>query len=604
MIEKFKKSKFSGMKKLGDTKTATYPDGFSDGALSWSNVSRDIIGAQADAWFESYGPVPITKSLPKNALAYSQPFLENYLPFLIGENEVNVFPSFKTSFEDLGNQQKIDESPLGKKLIETLAATGISWFWETTQPINPFEYIQIPDAHLEGIAQWGTYFGMPIQQKFRVYKDKNGKEHVVWFSAVIAATRPFEHISERHVFDGNENAELDSIAIPQSDLDKGALTFGQWSTNLLIPALLKRLFYLSETPFPSNIMTFPRTMAYKDVPEEKLPKPIYIHAKDERVSSAFETSSTNNQVSAAQMPDVIYMGWTFDADDFETQKTILTTITDGLVRINSYVEDGYLNFKQIDFGYPWEYVVGDATIFDFRVDLEKSSLGLSQWVPAVRLGLLLNESNVRMQKAFDLDKAQKFSEARAEFEWIVRDGAGMFIPNCTNSLVFGWLINEQKWEEIDRYLESSVRMDFGNESTNSMSNWGIAKYKQGLVDEAMQRFELALEQPDKYAESEASYWLAKIWVEKGDAAKAKTYQDRCDAAGGYDGAPDTPKGGEPTTLTKASSGLGLGGGSKIGAGSAAATEASPAGVAKFCSNCGSGFASPSAKFCQECGNPR
>jgi hypothetical protein len=169
----------------------------------------------------------------------------------------------------------------------------------------------------------------------------------------------------------------------------------------------------------------------------------------------------------------------------------------------------------------------------------------------------------------------------------------MFLPNCINSLVFGWLIPEQRWDLVDRLLDAAWRLNYGRESFNALSNWGIAKYRQGLIDEAIEKFEAALADPEGNTEAEACHYLAKIHTERGEGAKAAEYEKRCAEAGGYTSEPGRMQSPTPssTGLTK-SSGKGLG-------------DSSPAvTLAKFCSDCGHKFESDSARFCTECGTAR
>jgi hypothetical protein len=260
-----------------------------------------------------------------------------------------------------------------------------------------------------------------------------------------------------------------------------------------------------------------------------------------------------------------------------------------------------------------------ATKFDVESVPGEQPLGLSYWVPVVRLGILLNETNSRIHKAVGLDDVD-------EQYWVSLIGAGAYVPNAINSLVYGTLIPEQEWFTIDRLLDASVRMDVKDESTNSLSNWGIAKFKEGLVYEAIEKFELALARPDKYAEDEASYWLAEIWGQQGDSAKAEAFRERCKAAGGYEpGAGLIPVGGQSAPPVQAGGGLskssangnglskssggGLGGGGGLGTQSSPAspTTSAPAAsgsLAAFCGQCGNKFENDAAKFCGNCGSPR
>ncbi len=575
-------------KKFGESKVANYPDGFAEDSLGWANLSRKIINPLAVGWFEQYPTARVSESLRPGALNYKEPFVEQFADFYFGEDEVSVIKDLYVEPGDLGEEVNIDESELGRALIQTLDAAGITWRYDTRVAISPFEAFDLPDLRTEGLAQWASYFGMPVMQRFRIYRDANGLERCVWFTPVLAATRDFEHVTEREYFDEQGNVKV--AKIDQADLSQGALTFGEWSSEIFIPVLATGLFYLAETPCPSSMFGMGRDIAYPDVPKEDLPRPIIFHERHRDIVGVFAEERGQFMTTATMLPNVISMGWSFDTKDPAAIQKILETITDGLVRIASYLEDGYLNYSEDGH---FDHTVLSASCFSLTEVGSSIGKGMSRWVPASRIGLVLNQSNVQAQEAYALDGVREYDSARKLFESVSLDGAGMFLPNCINSLVFGWLIPEKNWELIDRLLDLAYRLGYGRESYNAASNWGVSMYFQGRHDEAIEKFEAALEDPDGNTEDEACFYLAKIYAERGDLAKAKNFEKRCEAAGGYhatlglDTAPKSSAAG----LTK-SSGGGLGG--------AISTES----LAKFCTSCGTKFALDSARFCTECGAAR
>jgi tetratricopeptide (TPR) repeat protein len=573
-------------KGLGSSKTPKYPDGFSEGSLSWSALSRTIVESLADLWFDAYGPVPILESMSKEAALDPKKFFDLFAPFLFGDNPVKIIPTFKKEYEDFGEIQKIDESPLGKSLIATLDKLGVIWFYETAYPLDETTSIEMLDAHDEGIAQWTSYFGMPVQQRFRVYKDKKGVETIVWFSQVLAATRPFEHLRIRSFEVDGEKYESE---VDEEEVSKGALTFGQWSTEFFIPSLAKKLFYLAETQFPSSLFSLPRTSAYSGLDEAKLPVPFLVNERRASAVGVFSDEGDSLLVTSTLLPNVISMGWAFTASDHESLDIIISRISDGLVRISSYLEDGYLNCNEPDNPYQFNRVVLSATVFDEECEAQQSALGLSRWIPVIRVGFLLNESNVRGAAANEAYGKGRDDKHRSEFAWLAEDGAGAFVASAINTLVYSWLISEKRWDEIDRLLDAAARLNVKDQSTNALSNWAISYHLRGDEDTAIRIFGEALEREDRYAEREATYFLALIWDSKGDKKKADEYRARCDAAGGYS-SPDfmsLESGTEPS-----------------------ADKTRPLGKtsdntrSKFCTSCGAKFATDVSRFCGECGTQR
>jgi tetratricopeptide (TPR) repeat protein len=124
-----------------------------------------------------------------------------------------------------------------------------------------------------------------------------------------------------------------------------------------------------------------------------------------------------------------------------------------------------------------------------------------------------------------------------------------------------------------------------------MSNMGIAYLMLGSQERAIAAFEAALERADKYAEAEASFFLADIYQRQGKGDLAQEYANRAEEAGGYEAphwyesiAP-LPKT-EPSLLGKTASTL------------------APSTRAKFCTQCGTAFETEDSNFCSSCGTRR
>jgi hypothetical protein len=541
-------------KKFGDSKTLVTPEGLTEGSISWKQLSLTAVDGVANTWFAEYDLKPITQCLPPGAVdadEHVQNFARDFANYLVSEDQPLSIPGLEIDPDDLGEQIDITDGTLGPAIVAALESAGLIWRYETMFPISHAESVELPDDKTLGLSQWQTYFGVPFEQMFRIYRNAEGKETCLWSSKVLAATRPFEHITTRQLYVQSEDETYVAEISPEA-IAKGALTFGQWSTKLFIPAVAKRLFFLAETPFPSTvIMSFSRDIAFgEEVAKENYPRPVLVSTPQTHARAAFDFQDGGGFLASGTiMPHVVEMGWTFDTTNQAEIIKILTVITEGLTRINSILEDGYLNYRTDDYPYPYDDVLLSAAKFDASYIQGEDALAMSIWVPVPRLGILLNETNVRSGVAVGQNNVD-------EQYWVSLNGAGMFVPNAINSLVYSTLIEEQEWFTIDRLLDASVRMNVKDESTNSLANWGIAKFKEGLVDEAIEKFELALARPDKYSEGEASYWLAEIWEQRGDAAEAQAFRDRCKAAGGYvPGAGFSPSGGPSTPPVQTGGGL-------------------------------------------------
>ena len=575
--------KLGGSSSYGSSRVPKLPDGYVEDSLRWPHVSRALNEGLADAWFEAYSPVPILESVSKEAAQDPNENFDLFASFLLGNDRMKVIPSFRKEFSDFGEVQKLDDSPLGKALIGSLEQLGVNWSYENTYLVDDSTLVELPDLHQEGIAQWDSYFGMPIQQRFRVYKNSQGVETIVWFANVLAATREFEHIRTRSFDMGDEVYEAQ---IEDEDLKNGVLTFGQWSTEFFIPSLAKKLFYLAETDFPSSILSFSRSIAYLELDDAEFPAPFIVNERSVSCKAVFDETLGSLVEFVTIFPNVISMGWSFSASDHESISIILSRITGALVRINSYLEDGYLNFNGPDEPYQFDKVVLSASTLDANSERVGSAMGLSRWIPVVRVGFLLNESQVRGVAAIESVVSKDDEHLRSEFEWLSNDAAGAPVAHAINSLVYVWLLSEKRWDEIDRLLDAAVRLEKKDQSTNALSNWALSFHLRGDDETAIELFEKALDREDKYAEDEASFFLARILDSKGESSRALEYRKRCEAAGGYSLPEFMSEDGDPKTLGAEASRL----------------QNQPS--AKFCTNCGSAFTSDQSRFCGECGTER
>jgi hypothetical protein len=119
-----------------------------------------------------------------------------------------------------------------------------------------------------------------------------------------------------------------------------------------------------------------------------------------------------------------------------------------------------------------------------------------------------------------------------EFPEYMRDPNFIFV-NAINSYIFSYLIPTKNWREIEVLVQIAVSKHVFQQTTNAISNGAIALYLEGRMQDAIAAFNLALNRPDKFAEAEASWFLARIYSEAKDSKKSKEFAKRCDAAGGY-----------------------------------------------------------------------
>lgn len=105
--------------------------------------------------------------------------------------------------------------------------------------------------------------------------------------------------------------------------------------------------------------------------------------------------------------------------------------------------------------------------------------------------------------------------------------------SAANSYISQKLFAEARWEEVEHYAMIAYKADVFLESTNALSQSAIALFLKGEDDNAIVRFKLALARDDKFAEAEASWWLAKIYEKRGDQDNEVLFRNRCEEVGGY-----------------------------------------------------------------------
>ncbi len=109
--------------------------------------------------------------------------------------------------------------------------------------------------------------------------------------------------------------------------------------------------------------------------------------------------------------------------------------------------------------------------------------------------------------------AQQLGSSEETRTWLEK-GVEAGDQNCLNSLIWSYLIPEQKWADIDAHLEAARANDAGQTTTGVIANAAISLYKRGKPEEAIKLFKVALERPDKSANSEAFWWMSNLWREK------------------------------------------------------------------------------------------
>ena len=523
--------KLKVQEKYGIRSTFSIPEDMSDEARRWITLSRQITAPLAEDWFADLRPISIIENISPRTVNdglfhLMTPFgdKENNDPDLVNK----IIPGLLLEESDFGKPLKIVDSELGKSVVSVLNSLGVNWKFE----IQTFQASGSEGMEIENpfriLAYWQSAFQLPILQSFEVY-DRQGQEVGYWSAAQLLSTRAFEHIATMDI--GSEDDEFFTALSGEPDAKTGDLTFGEWSTQLYIPMLAQSLFYLAETPFPSGMFSLSRYLGFEKLESDKLPHPRLRLRRDEFVHGAINNHDKLAQVDGTVYPVVIDFGWEFTNSDSPVIETILPVLSNGLVAISTYLEDGFLNHVDPNDGFSWDWSMLSSCVTNSQYEEGEGHYGHAFWIPGTFAGAVATDSRELHRK---LDGASGEEHLRLA-EALALDGIGYSAVCAINTFVFRYLkghLNEYE-QFCDFLLDQAVRLNIPNESTNALSNWGIVKFEVGNFDEAQKKFELALERTDQYAEAEASFYLAKIHAANGNKDLADLYDSKCQAAGGY-----------------------------------------------------------------------
>lgn len=572
---------------FGASKSMQVQEGFGEAAFTWANANLATCSWAADAWFEHLGPVSLSQCLSENQLG-GEPESEHRTLFathLFAQNPPKVIPGLELDLSDLGEPASLEATKLGKQTLETLNSLGVNWHYNNRIPVGNDKYIE-HELKNEGVAQWLNFFGIHVMQRFKVYVDTSGRETLVWSAAILVATRRYGHETSRFI----DNLQgLQEYSQSSEYLASGGISFGNWSEKFFIPALAKSLFFLAETPFPdTTLMSMSRSLAYNDVPVEKHPKPFISFVRDDYIIAPYAQDHTGTLWDGSFFPTILHAGWLVTQENIDHLSEFLPIFTDGLNRITSTLDDGYLNHRDAHSSSPYDEIVHSACVFDRSYVAGGLTLGRSQWVPTTRVGFLLNETRKRFENG---SKLLPDRQARKEFWWCQDEGAGPLVGAAANSLVWYFFM-----ADLDEYPSDIVaaericlqinRLGIPEDSVNALSNLGILNYMARNYERAIELFDLVLADADSYSDNEANFYLAHIYALLGREARSEHHKRLYEAGPEY----------EYPIQTQISED-----------GSKAIPPVSTIASAKrhqFCTECGTKHLDAKTNFCTNCGRIR
>ena len=499
---------FSGLERslLGD-------DGVPRGH-SWGVFTRAATAGIARSWFQHLATVPLPEWVATHAPTQWMPgheFTNPTFPTEQVEARVSqlswyadgvVFPDLVRESSDLGTLTLFSKSTLAPKVLKYFSDQGVSG--EEIPILGLGSNIAEIGETTMWLGPWGTEFGTRANIWCEIRTGEDGAESAYFQTNLAVATRaPAVWLAE--VFS--------------------------------VPAQVHGLLYTAETKLPSSIMTMSRSLAWPDVPEDLIPTPFVTFERSGLCCvNLGDAGNDKVQMDFAGYPVVLTAGYLVPESQDNHFEHILPVVINTLTNLVSIVEDGFRNYRNADTPVPFDHVLGSEYVFfedEDDVIEGESTGGHGRWVPETLLGHLVRASRETYVAAYPMDSGD---EQRRLFQWVAHEGAGAVVASAINSLVYSYLMHAREFDYAEWLLKKAIAMEVFNESPNAQANLGQVYLAQGKRNEAREVFEQAASQEfDKFAVSEASYFLGSMAAEDGDPEQARAHYTRGATQGLDDG---------------------------------------------------------------------
>lgn len=588
---------------------------FSGDYAVWSNVISPEFNKKADVWLKDLKLKNLEQYLlDRNETTASLAKIKHWVSELFEPEVTQVIEDLVIDVELLGEAINIEESTLGKTLIEALKMAKIEWRWASQ--VDPENVWQMDSLEFPSLPQFPDKTRLEVfhdaeekssvLQYVRIHKNKRGQEVALWFGQQVVATRPMHQITHWWANDP-DTGKLWSDQVPLADLGK-VLNFGEWSEQISLTALFKKLIFLAEAGAEA-VSDAPGTRAkkFKHLESATLPKPVAFFDKDTYVASTWESDDGDGMYSIEKFPHVANLGWIIRDTEAASLAKTFTILKGGLIRVQYALCDGFATGWKHNWSGSWDVntLSGSLTV---APEQKTKVNGAAFWVPNTLVGL--EAAAIRGSYSNLYNGTLEGTARRATAENIVSKGSGAASINGINTYVFDYLLPEQDTTLALRILELAVLANQRGQSINAISNTGVALYVARDLEGAEEKFNQVLKHAERTNDNEAYFYLAALARIRGDETAAKDFDKKCAKAGGYesplfaqaDEIAEAPKlrledledEVPGSTLTK-SSGGGLG---------VTVNESSQENRASFCTQCGHKFENSEDNYCTECGAKR
>ena len=473
---------------------------------SWGVMTRAVTTGLGQSWFQGRSTMPIpdwvAREAPRKFMTKSRvepdtsgssvKLVEAMVSQLSWYRDGIIFPELVRDSEDIGTFTLFSQSALAPKILKFLADLGLKG--EEIPILAMGSNIAEIGETTMWVGGWATSFGTRTNIWFEIRKSEDGTESAYFYTNLAISTRvPDKWLSE--VFS--------------------------------IPTQAHALLYTAETQFPSSIMTMSRSMSWRDIPADLIPTPFLAFETNGLCCVNLGNSGQGQiQTDFAGYPVVLSAGYLIPESSEEHFDKIIPTVVDTLANLASIVEDGYRNYRNETTPVSFDHVLGSEYVIvpDDSIEEGVSTAGYARWVPETHLGELVKVSRERYQQARQMPTGP---EEKALLEWVVAEGAGAVVGGAINSLVYSYLLPGRDFERAERLLKKTIAMEILYESPNAQANLGQVYLAQNRREDARGVFEAAAANEwDKFAVSEASYFLGLMAMEDGDVNAAQAHFTR------------------------------------------------------------------------------
>lgn len=470
---------------------------------SWGVMTRAVTAGIGQSWFQECSTMPLpawvareapskfmTKSRTEpDTSGWSEKQVESMVGQLSWYEEGLVFPEMIRESRDIGTFTLFSKSSLAPKILKFLADRGL--LGEEIPIVAMGSNIAEIGETTMWVGGWATSFGTRTNTWFEIRKSEDGTESAYFYSNLAISTR-----------------------VPE-----------RWLSEVFsVPAQAHALLYTGETQFPSSIRTWSRSVSWPDTPAELIPTPFLSFKRSGLCCVNFgSTGQGQIQTDFAGYPVVLTAGYLIPESSEEHFDKILPTIIDTLTNLASIVEDGFRNYRNPTTPASFDHILGSEYVIvpDDSIEEGVSTGGHARWVPETHLGELVKASRERYLQARQLPTGP---EEKALLEWVVAEGAGAVVGGAINSLVYSYLLPGRDFERAELLLKKAIAMEILYESPNARANLGQVYLAQDRREEARDVFEAAAtNELDKFAVSEASYFLGLMALEDGRPEEARAH---------------------------------------------------------------------------------